>query len=126
MENARGERSSARQQINPVKAKVDMLIKEKLDKNNKKCSNYNKRKKRMSDMIEYYDYEDDEGQRRDALINEREINKFSTDDKAKIKRGKNVSITNKVNYSKNYKFVKFFFFINILIIYSQRTKYHAA
>lgn len=92
MESERGERASARQQMNPMKTKVDILIKEKLNKNNKKCSNC-KRRKRMLDMIEYYDYEDGEGQERDAPINEREINKLSIDDKAKTKRGKNVSMS---------------------------------
>jgi len=59
----------------------------------------------MPDMIEYYDYEDDEGQERDAPTNDREIDTLSINDKAKIKRGKNVSVTDKVKY-KNYKFIK--------------------
>lgn len=80
MENKRGGRSSAKQQINPAKAEADMLIKEELNKK-KNFGNY-KRQKRALNMIEYYDYEDDEGQD--------EIDKLSIDDKAEIKRGKNI------------------------------------
>lgn len=93
MENKREEQSSFRQQIDPIKAKVDMLIKQKLDKKHKDSSIY-RTKRHMFDMIEYYDYDDDEEQERDAPINEQETqnkdNKLSIN--AKIKRGKNVSI----------------------------------
>lgn len=91
----REEQSSFRQQIDPVRAKVDMLIKQKLDKKKHKDSRNDRRKRHsMLDMVEYYDYDDDEEQERDPSLNEQEAvnkdNKFSIN--AKIKRGKNVSI----------------------------------
>ncbi|KAG5315389.1 MOS1T transposase, partial [Pseudoatta argentina] len=81
------EESSFRQQINPVRAKVNMLIKQRLDKKKHKDSrNYRRKRHNMLDMVEYYDY--DEEQERDAPINEQEAvnkdNKFSIN--AKIKR----------------------------------------
>ncbi|KYN12983.1 hypothetical protein ALC57_14829 [Trachymyrmex cornetzi] len=81
--------SSFRQQIDPVRAKVDMLIKQKLDKKKDKDSrNYRRKRHSMLDMVEYYDYDDDEEQERDAPINEQgavnKDNKFSIN--AKIKR----------------------------------------
>lgn len=71
-----------------------MLIKQKLDKKHKDNSIYRRKRHSMLDMVEYYDYDDDEEQERDAPINEQETqnrdNKLSIN--AKIKRGKNVSI----------------------------------
>lgn len=94
MENKREEQSLFRQKIDPIKAKVDMLIKQKLDKKHKDSSIYRTKRHSMLDMIEYYDYDGDEEQERDAPINEQETqnedNKLSIN--AKIKRGKNVSI----------------------------------
>jgi len=91
MESKKGEQSSFRQQIDPIKAKVDILIKQKLDKKHKDTNIYRRKRNNMLDMIEYYDY--DEEQEGDAL-NEQETqnkdNKLSIN--AKIKRGKNVSI----------------------------------
>lgn len=71
-----------------------MLIKQKLDKKHKDSGIYRRKRHSMLDMVEYYDYDDDEEQERDAPINEQETqnrdNKLSIN--AKIKRGKNVSI----------------------------------
>lgn len=80
--------------INPVKAKVDMLIKEKLDKKGKYGRDYRREKRNTLDTIEYYDY-DEEQEAHDAMANERGVKerdaKLSTDDKAEIKRGKNAA-----------------------------------
>ncbi|XP_018338030.1 PREDICTED: uncharacterized protein LOC108746039 [Trachymyrmex septentrionalis] len=87
MERNKEEQSSFRQQIDPVR--TDMLIKQKLDKKRHKDSrNYRRKRHSMLDMVEYYDYDDNEEQKRDATINEQEAvnkdNKFSIN--AKIKR----------------------------------------
>jgi len=91
MESKKGGQSSFRQRIDPIKAKVDILIKQKLDKKHKGSNSYRRKRNNMLDMIEYYDY--DEEQEGNAL-NEQETqnkdNKLSIN--AKIKRGKNVSI----------------------------------
>ncbi|XP_018393704.1 PREDICTED: uncharacterized protein PF11_0213-like [Cyphomyrmex costatus] len=79
--------SSFRQQIDPVRTKVDMLIKQKLDKKKHKDSrNYRRKRHNMLDMVEYYDYDDDE--EGDVPINEQEaVNKDNTFSiNAKIKR----------------------------------------
>lgn len=108
MESKREGQSSFRQ-IDPIRAKVDMLIKQKLDKKHKD-SIY--RKKRHSMLVEYYDYDDDEEQKREAPINEEETqykdNKLSFNAKIR-KRGKNVSkikFTLKIYNQKHSKFVK--------------------
>ncbi|XP_036139141.1 putative uncharacterized protein DDB_G0282499 [Monomorium pharaonis] len=79
--------SSFRQQVDPVRAKVDMLIKQKLDKKHKDNSIYRRKRHSMLNMIEYYDYNDDEEQKRDVPINEQEIqnkdNKLSISTKIK-------------------------------------------
>lgn len=89
---------SSRQRIDPVKAKVDMLIKQKLEKKNKdKSGDYRRKRRSMLDMIEYYDYEDNnEEQERDAPIKEQKIrNKndkllIKDETSKEIKRGKNI------------------------------------
>lgn len=93
MESKREEKSSFRQ-IDPVRAKVDMLIKQKLEKKHKDNSIYRRKRHSMLNMVEYYDYDDDEEQEHDAPINEQETQNKDTDllFNAKIrKRGKNVS-----------------------------------
>lgn len=93
MESKRKVPSSFKQKINSVRAKVDMLIKQKLDKKHKGSSTDRKKRHSMLDMVQYYDY-DDVQQERDVPINGQETqnkeNKVSIN--AKIKRGKNVSI----------------------------------
>lgn len=91
MENERAERSSLRRKIDPVKAKVNLLIKKKLER--KKEERYRRKRRSALDTIEYYDYDDEEQEERDAPVNERQIN--NEDDKlfkdeAKTKRGKNL------------------------------------
>lgn len=92
IENERAERSSLRRKIDPVKAKVNLLIKKKLER--KKEERYRRKRRSALDTIEYYDYDDDdEEQVRDAPVNEPQIN--NEDDKlfkneAKTKRGKNL------------------------------------
>jgi len=89
---------SSRQRIDLVKAKVDMLIKQKLEKKNKdKGGDYRRKRRSMLDMIEYYDYDDNnEKQERDAPIKEQEIRNKNDellikDERPKeIKRGKNI------------------------------------
>lgn len=89
---------SSRQRIDLVKAKVDMLIKQKLEKKNKdKGGDYRRKRRSMLDMIEYYDYDDNnEEQERDAPIKEQEIRNKNDellikDERPKeIKRGKNI------------------------------------
>ncbi|CAL1680491.1 unnamed protein product [Lasius platythorax] len=92
-ESERGGRALSR--IDPVKAKVNMLIKQKLEKKNKnKDSDYRRKRRSMLDMIEYYDYDDNnEEQERDASINEQGIrnknDEFSIkdfDERSEIKR----------------------------------------
>lgn len=88
MENERAERSSLGRKIDPIKARVDLLIRKKLGRKNEE---YKRKRRSPLDTIEYYDYDDNEEQEeRDALINEsdNEDNKLSF--KAKIKRGKSV------------------------------------
>ncbi|XP_032671955.1 arginine/serine-rich protein PNISR-like [Odontomachus brunneus] len=88
-ENEREARASTdRRRINPVKAKVDLLIKQKLGKKSK----YDRREKRDTlDTIEYYDYDgDEEREAHDTLVNERGVKnrdaELLVDDKATIKR----------------------------------------
>lgn len=94
MGSKREGQSSLRQKIDPIRAKVDMLIKRKLDKKHKDSDVYRGKRHSMLDMVEYYDYDDNEEQERDAPVNEQEIqnknNRLSIN--TKIKRGKNVSI----------------------------------
>lgn len=99
-ESERGGRALSR--IDPVKAKVNMLIKQKLEKKNKnKDSDYRRKRRSMLDMIEYYDYDDNnEEQERDASINEQGIrnknDEFSIkDERSEIKRGKTIYKRNK-------------------------------
>lgn len=89
---------SSRQRIDPdVKAKVDMLIKQKLEKKNKdKGGDYRRKRRSMLDMIEYYDYDDNnEEQERHPPIKEQEIENKNDELLIKerrskeIKRGKN-------------------------------------
>lgn len=77
-----------------MKAKINMLIKQKLEKRNKdKDDDYRRKKRSMLDMIEYYDYDDNEEQERDAPINEQEIQNKNDElliknERSEIKRGK--------------------------------------
>lgn len=91
MGSKREGQSSFRNQIDPRRAEIDMLIKQKLDQ--KGSNSYRKKRHSTLDMIEYYDY-DIEGREHDAPINEQEIqnedNKLSFNAKIR-KRGKNVS-----------------------------------
>lgn len=93
MESKRDGQSSLRK-IDPIRAKVDMLIKQKLDKKHKDSSTYRKKRHSMLDMVEYYDYDDNEDEEHDAPINEQEAqnkdNELSFNAKIR-KRGKNVS-----------------------------------
>jgi len=89
MESKKGGQSSFRQQIDPIKAKVDILIKQKLDKKHKDSNIYRRKRNNMLDMIEYYDY-DEEGDALNEQKTQNKDNKLSIN--AKIKRGKNVSI----------------------------------
>ncbi|XP_029669171.1 stress response protein NST1-like [Formica exsecta] len=75
MESERKGLISSRHRIDPVRAKIDMLIKQKLEKKNKnKDADYRRKKRSMLDMIEYYDYDDNnEEQERDAQINKQGI-----------------------------------------------------
>lgn len=79
-----------------MRAKVDMLIKQKLDKKSKYDGDYRRGKRDAAvDTIEYYDYDGDgEHEARDALANEREVasgeTKLSADDKREIKRGEDI------------------------------------
>ncbi|XP_039309682.1 uncharacterized protein LOC105202175 [Solenopsis invicta] len=88
MESRRQGQSYLRQQIDPVRAKVDMLIKQKIDKKHKNSNIYRGKRHSMLDMVQYYDYDDDEEQERDAPISEQEPQ--NNDNKllinAKIKR----------------------------------------
>lgn len=95
MESERKGRISSRHRIDPVRAKIDMLIKQKLEKKNKnKDADYRRKKRSMLDMIEYYDYDDNnEEQERDAQINEQGIqdknDEFLIEDEiSEMKRGK--------------------------------------
>lgn len=95
MESEREGQPSSRKRINPVKAKVDILIKQKLKKKNKdKGGDYTRKRRSMLDMIEYYDYDDNEERERDAPINERDTgnknNELFKDERSEIKRGKNI------------------------------------
>lgn len=109
MESKREKLSSFRQKIDPVRAKVDMLIKQKLDKKHKDSSRYRK-KRHMLDTLVYYDYDDNEEQKRDAPINEQETqnknNKLSFNAKIR-KRGKNVSKIKFTLKTCNHKYSKF-------------------
>lgn len=105
------ERPSLRRKIDPVKAKVNLLIRKKLER--KKEEKYKRKRRSALDTIEYYDYDDDdEEQVRDAPVNEPRIN--NEDDKlfkdeAKTKRGKNLEsvTTNRKMSRKIYReFVK--------------------
>lgn len=95
MESEREGQPSFRKRINPVKAKVDILIKQKLKKKNKdKGGDYTRKRRSMLDMIEYYDYDDNEERERDTPINERDTgnknNELFKDERSEIKRGKNI------------------------------------
>lgn len=100
-ENERAERSSLGRKIDPVKAKVNLLIKKKLER--KKEERYKRKRRSALDTIEYYDYDDnDEEQVRDAPVNEPRINNGDDKlfkDEAKTKRGKNLEsvTTNRKN-----------------------------
>lgn len=71
-----------------------MLIKQRLDKKkkNKNSNSYRIKKRDTLNMIEYFDYEGDEEQERDAPVNEKEIkikdDEFSNKNNAKMKHGK--------------------------------------
>ncbi|XP_070169303.1 uncharacterized protein PF3D7_1120600-like [Polyergus mexicanus] len=93
MESERRGRISSRHRIDPARAKIDMLIKQKLEKRKKnKDSDYRRKKRSMLDMIEYYDYDDNnEEQESDARINEQGIrnknNEFLIEDeRSEMKR----------------------------------------
>lgn len=88
MENERAERSSLGRKIDPVKAKVNLLIKKKLER--KKEEKYRRKRRSALDTVEYYDYDDDdEEHERDAPANEinNEDDKLFKDE-AKTKRGR--------------------------------------
>lgn len=111
IESKREGQSFFKQQIDPIRAKVDMLIKQKLEKKHKDSNTYRKKRHSTLDMIEYYDYDDNEEQEHDAPINEQETqneeNKLSFNSKMR-KRGKNVSkikFTLEI-YNQKHKFVK--------------------
>lgn len=102
---------SSKQRIDLVKAKVDMLIKQKLEKKSKnKGGNYRRKRRSMLDMIEYYDYDDNnnEEQERDAPIREQRIRNKNDellikDERSKeIKRGKDryISVINNIKRNK--------------------------
>lgn len=89
------ERPSSRRTFDPIKARVNMLIKQRLDKKNKHRNNSNRYKRKKRDtlnMMEYYDYDDDGEQERDVPVNEQKIkikgDEFSNKNDAKMKRGK--------------------------------------
>lgn len=87
-ESERDARALAGRRVNPVKAKVDLLIKQKLDK--KSEGGYKRGKRNNLDTIEYYDYDGDEEQEtRGAMVNEIKNGDagFLVDDQAKLKRG---------------------------------------
>lgn len=92
MENDREGRSMSDRKIDPVKAKVDMLIKQRLD--TKRRDDYGREKRNTLNMIAYYDYDGDEEQEMpEAPVNEQKVgslrdDKLSIEDKTKIKRGK--------------------------------------
>lgn len=71
-----------------------MLIKQRLDDKNKikNSRSYGIKKRDTLNMIEYFDYEEDEEQKRDAPANEKEIkikdDEFSNKNNAKMKHGK--------------------------------------
>lgn len=76
-----------------------MLIKQKLEekKKNEDSDSYERRKRHTLNIIEYYDYEGNEEQERDAPVNKQKIkikdDGFSNKDNAKIKRGQcNINI----------------------------------
>lgn len=71
-----------------------MLIKQKLEKRNKdRDDDYRRKKRSMLDMMEYYDYDDNEEQERDVPINEQETQNKNDElviknESLEIKRGK--------------------------------------
>lgn len=81
-----------------MRARVDMLIKQRLDMKGKGSGGYNREKRNTLNTIEYYDYDGDEEERgtRDAPLNEQRVenndNRLTAEDAAKIKRGKNMSV----------------------------------
>lgn len=95
MESDRESRSMSGRRIDPVRIKVDILIKQKLD--TKKKDAYRRKKRDALDMIAYYDYDGDEEQDM-SEVNElkNKYDGFPIDDKAKIKRGEGVGVVNKI------------------------------
>lgn len=84
-----------------MQARVDMLIKQRLDVKSKGRGGYGRKKRNTLHMIEYYDYGDEEEREtRDALVNERQMenndDRLSVEDAAKIKRGKSTSAISEV------------------------------
>ncbi|XP_071582144.1 uncharacterized protein [Temnothorax nylanderi] len=106
-ESKREGQSSSRQQIDPIRAKVDMLIKRKLDKKHRDSSISRKKRHSMLDMVEYYDYDDDddEEQEHDTPINEQETqnrdNKLSFNAKIRKRDGKSPSKPGDLGKKKN-------------------------
>ncbi|XP_011698894.1 PREDICTED: uncharacterized protein LOC105456502 isoform X2 [Wasmannia auropunctata] len=86
VESKREGQSLFSKQIDPVRAKVDMMIKQKLGKKRKGSSTYRTKRHNTLDVVEYYDY--DEEQERDAPINEQEVQNKDNEllINAKIKR----------------------------------------
>ncbi|KAL0122472.1 hypothetical protein PUN28_007299 [Cardiocondyla obscurior] len=60
-----------KQEIDPTRAKVDTLIKQKLEEKHKSDNFYRKKRQSTSNLVEYYDYDDVE--ERDEPENDREI-----------------------------------------------------
>ncbi|XP_029172663.1 uncharacterized protein LOC114941734 [Nylanderia fulva] len=97
MESEREGRALSRQRIDPVKATVDMLIKEKLERKNKsKDADYTRKRRSMLGMIEYYDY-DDNDEENDAMNEQGIRNKDDQlpikDDRSEIKRATDKTYT---------------------------------
>lgn len=79
--------------IDPIKAKVNMMIKQRLDKKSKTKNVYDRRKRDTSlNVLEYYDYDADEEQERNAPVIEQEIkikdDEISNKDNGMMKRSK--------------------------------------
>jgi hypothetical protein len=77
------------QEIDPVKAKVNILIKEKLDKKRKHKEYDRRRKRNILNMIEYYEYNGNDEQERDANEQEMRIkdDKISNNNNEILKHG---------------------------------------
>ncbi|KAG7188471.1 hypothetical protein KM043_008110 [Ampulex compressa] len=70
----RQERSLDNPAMDPIKAKVDVLIKQKLSMKNKESGGYMRKRRNPMNTIEYYDYDNeaDEQDRNPAVLNSKE------------------------------------------------------